>query len=110
MRWGQWVLDPSTLVLAHQEPFYYEIDLEEIHSSAAILDWIFHVLGKQWADAETMYDLLRALDDILHPQANYCPWEEDRKADGGKLARAFVAEATETQGSDGRLAGGADQV
>jgi hypothetical protein len=36
-----------------------------------------------------VYDLLRALNDLLQPQANYCPWEEDRRAAGARLARDF---------------------
>lgn len=99
MKWGKWILKPSTLVLAHDEP-YYEIDLEEIHSSAAILDWIYQILGKAWADADTMHNLLRAVKDILHPQANYCPWEEDRRADGGMLARAFLEKDKKTMAQD----------
>jgi hypothetical protein len=99
MKWGKWILKPSTLVLAHDEP-YYEIDLEEIHSSAAILDWIFQIRGKAWADANTMYDLLCAVDDILHPQANYCPWEEGRIADGAKLAKTFVENVNPQKNGD----------
>jgi hypothetical protein len=90
MRWGNWVFNPSNLTLTHSTEGY-EIDLEEIHSSAAILDWIFQVQGKDWADAKTMHDLLRAFDDILNPQANYCSDEQDLRCDGGKLAREFAA-------------------
>ena len=89
MQWGNWMFDSKNLTLTHTVEGY-EIDLEEIHSSAVILDWIFQILSKQWADASTMHDLLRAFDDILDPQANYCPWEEDRRADGGQLAREFA--------------------
>jgi len=89
MRWGNWVFDPNNLTLSHATEGY-EIGLEEVHSSAAILDWIFQILGKQWADARTMHDLLRAIDDILRPQANYCSNEQDKRADGGKLARAYA--------------------
>ena len=67
-----------------------EIDLEEIHSSAAILDWIFQVLGKKWGDQETLHDLLLAFDEILKPQSNYCSFENDTKCDGGQLARKFA--------------------
>ena len=89
MQWGNWMFDSKNLTLTHTTE-EYEIDLEEIHSSAALLDWIFQILGEQWADANTIYDLLRAFDDILDPQANYCSWEEDKRADGGQLARKFA--------------------
>jgi hypothetical protein len=89
MRWGNWQFEPKNLTLTHSTEGY-EIDLERIHSSAAILDWIFQIQGKAWADAKTMHDLLRAFDDILAPQDNYCSYEQDKHADGGKLARAFA--------------------
>ena len=89
MHWGNWVLEPKNLTLAHSSEGY-EIDFERIHSSAAILDWIFQIQQKPWADARTMHDLLRALDDILRPQANYCSDEQDKRTDGGKLAREFA--------------------
>jgi hypothetical protein len=92
MRWGNWEFDPKNLTLEHKGEGY-EIDLERIHTSAAVLDWIFQIQGKSWADAKTMHDLLRAFDDILSPQANYCPGEQDQRADGGKLTREFAARA-----------------
>jgi hypothetical protein len=55
-----------------------------------LLDWIFQVQGKNWGDAQTIYDLLNAFEDTLHPQQNYCSFEEDKKADGGELARAYT--------------------
>jgi len=93
MRWGKWVFDAKHLTLKHSTE-EYEIDLENIHSSAAILDWIFQIQGKAWADATTMYDLLRAFDDILAPQANYCSDEQNIRTDGGKLAREFAKRST----------------
>jgi hypothetical protein len=89
MRWGNWALDPKNLTLTHAAEGY-EIDLERIHTSAAVLDWIFQVQHKAWADAGTTHDLLRAFDDILDPQANYCSDEQDLRADGGELAREFA--------------------
>lgn len=88
-RWGAWVFNPKNLTLRH-EPEDYEIDLEEIHSSAAILDWIFQVQNKTWGTAFNMHNLLRALNDILDPQANYCSFEQDKRADGGALARKYA--------------------
>lgn len=89
-RWGDWVLDPAALVLAH-ETKGYEIDLAGIRSGAAVLDWIFQIQHKSWADARTMHDLLSALDAVLRPQANYCPNERSRRASGARLARAYAA-------------------
>ena len=50
----------------------YEVDLEECADSAQVLDWIFQIRGKAWADARTISDFLNALHDILHPQQNLC--------------------------------------
>jgi hypothetical protein len=87
-RWGDWVFDLGPLTLTH-EVMGYQIDLARARSSAAILDWVVQVLGKGWADAATVCDLLRAFDDLLQPQVNDCPWEEDRRAAGARLAKDF---------------------
>ncbi len=92
-RWGTWSLDAERLCLVHQGkpvdrgdgsgvtegvPRYvaiigkYEVDLERIGDSASVLDWIFQVAGKTWASARVTKDLLNALDDVIHPQANLC--------------------------------------
>jgi hypothetical protein len=89
MRWGDWMFESKNLTLVHAVE-KYEINLEEIHSSAAILDWIFQILGKQWADARTIYDLLRAIDDILSPQANYCSFGQDVRVDSSKIVHEFT--------------------
>ncbi len=89
MKWGNWVFNSENLTLTNKAQDY-EIDLEKIHSSAAILYWIFQVLGKKWGDQETLHDLLLAFDEILEPQSNYCSFENDTKCDGGQLAREFA--------------------
>ena len=99
MQWGDWSFDPEYLTLDHESG--YQIDLEEIDSSAAILDWIFQVRGKSWGDKQTLYDLINAFRDILDPQANYCSFEEDKRADGGELARAYATKIREGTGEDG---------
>ena len=58
--------------------------------AAALLDWIFQVLAKGWAQARTMYYLLHAFNDILQPQRHYCSWSAEIRTDGGKLARMFA--------------------
>lgn len=96
MKWGNWIFDPNNLTLTYDIEGY-EIDLEGIHSSAEILDWIFQIYGKSWADANTLYDLLTAFHDILHPQANFCSLGQDKPSDGGKIAGEF-AKSTELRG------------
>ena len=88
MNWGSWSFNAENWTLLYT-PEQYEIDLEAIHSSAEILDWIFQVRDKQWCDAQVMDDLLTAFYEILDPQKNYCSFGKDSKADGSQLARAF---------------------
>lgn len=64
MRWGDWVFSPNNLTLRHSIQ-RCTIRLWDIHTSASMLDWIFQIQNKVWADAKTMRDLLRALQDIL---------------------------------------------
>ncbi len=86
MEWGNWVFDSKRLTLTHKV-VKYEIDLEKIRSSADIIDWIFQSIGKRWADPETIFDLLQALEKLLKPQANYYPLKSGKKINGGKIAR-----------------------
>lgn len=74
--WGPWKLGPETLVI-YVTPYQnatarYEVGLDECTTSAQVLDWICQVAGKTWADTPTVAGLVRALDDVLHPQANLC--------------------------------------
>jgi hypothetical protein len=92
-RWGSWTLDIERLCLVFEGqpvergngsgvttgvPGYVafiggdEVDLERIRDSASALDWIFQLGGKVWATARVTRDLLNALDDVIHPQANLC--------------------------------------
>lgn len=70
--WGPWRLDRRTRVLYPVEPYRYEVDLDRCRTSAEVLDWICQVAGKGWADDATLAGLVRALDDVLYPQANLC--------------------------------------
>ena len=81
--WGGWVLDTDTLVLAYDG---YEIDLERCLTSAQTLDWIAQIADKNWGTDAVLAGLVRALDDVLHPQTNLCPWGSPKK-----LTRAEVA-------------------
>jgi hypothetical protein len=89
MKWGDWKLSKSTETLDNK-PNGYSIPLGEIGSSAAMLDWIFQIQAKSWADAQTMYDLLRALDDVLAPQECYCSGEQNLKPDAEALVKAYI--------------------
>src|SRR5262249_26303173 len=89
MQWGKWKLDPQSRELVHTDTLY-SIALDDIHSSAAMLDWIFQIQGKAWCDPQTMSDLLAAFRAILQPQANYCSTENDVRPDAKALVHAFL--------------------
>jgi len=71
LRWGDWVYHKGHMTLTNLK-YDYEIDLEEVRSSAGILDWIYQIFDKGWGDPLAVYDLLEALGDLLGPQRNYC--------------------------------------
>lgn len=70
--WGPWRLDAELRVLYPISPYRYEIDLDTCTSSADVLDWICQIAGKDWADDATLAGLVRALNDVLYPQAHLC--------------------------------------
>jgi hypothetical protein len=72
--WGPWFLDTDLKTLnAEVSPhFVYEVDLDRCLSSAALLDWIFQVAEKTWADEAVITGLIRATGDILNPQGTLC--------------------------------------
>ncbi len=72
IRWGKWEFDPSIKVLRHDDAKYYEVDLEDMETSAAMLDWIFQLHGKTWCARHDIGDLVEALRDLLHPQGTLC--------------------------------------
>lgn len=78
--WGPWKLDPETFEL-YTDPasvgYSYAVDLETCTTSAEVLDWIFQINTKQWApddhgNAIIVAGLIRALRDLLDPQAHLC--------------------------------------
>jgi hypothetical protein len=79
--WGSWTLNARHLRLDHE---FYEVDLEKIGSSASMLDGIYQIKRKTWADQTVMYDLLSALHDIFDPQATMCSF-----CDGESLGKTI---------------------
>lgn len=91
MKWGSWTLNPKNLSLERE---HYDISLKSIKNSAELLDWIFQVQSKTWAEPQVLHDLLAAFDDVLHPQENYCSMGVDHQVDSEKLASEYVANPT----------------
>jgi hypothetical protein len=79
--WGPWSLDRKVRVLYVTEPsgYRYEVDLDRCLSSAEVLDWVCQIAGKTWADDATLAGLVRAIDDVLVPQANLCSSGVDKR-------------------------------
>jgi len=82
-KWGEWEFMPANLTLLWRG--WYEIDLEDINSTAEILDWIFQCLDRDGPD------LLNAFNAILYPQKNCCSWGGERKFSGRQLAKAYAS-------------------
>ena len=95
--WGPWVLETSTRVLAlysDHGDYLYEIDLDGCTTPAVVLDWLCQVAGKTWATDDVLAGLVRALDDVLHPQANLCGSGRPSTLTQADVVR-LVTEATE---------------
>lgn len=76
-----WCVRLGNFTIEHRRGWHiYYIDLDRCNSSAAILDWIFQIRGKNWASAEARSTLLDLLDILLDPQRNFCSWGKDRPA------------------------------
>ena len=75
-RWGCWKREGDTLVGPHG--YWLPCVESELESSAEVLDWIIQILHKPWADDACVANLVRALDDRLSLQANYCSFGQER--------------------------------
>lgn len=91
--WGDWKFDPETLTLenTNRRASEYWIAFANCNSSGQLLDWIFQITNKRWCDEKTTKDLLTAIQEILRPQTNYCPYGTERQADGKALAKNHAA-------------------
>ena len=74
--WCGWALKTETRELINAERPDYGIDMDEITTSAELLDWIM-----QLHERTNIEGLVQALDDILHIQHNYCSFGNSLTAD-----------------------------
>jgi ATP dependent DNA ligase domain len=65
----------------------YPIDLETLTSSAEVLDMICQVAMKEWATDGCISGLVRAINDLLQPQAHLCSMGADRRLHGDEIVR-----------------------
>ncbi|MGB7307869.1 MAG: hypothetical protein WBC67_02280 [Candidatus Acidiferrales bacterium] len=73
-KWGDWEYDAKYHVLALDDADgnHYEINILDFGTSAGVLDWIFQVAGKTWVKPVQLGNLIKAIDDLVEPQANLC--------------------------------------
>jgi hypothetical protein len=79
--WGGWEFDGTYL-----EYDGYYIDVRTMTTSAQVLNWLCQIQGKSWATDAVLAGLLRAVDDLLHPQATLCGMGEHKTIDNPLLA------------------------
>ncbi len=72
--WGPWRLRCNALVCRPRGMGRYEyaVRLDDLTSSARVLDSVCQVARKTWATDKVLAGLVRALDQILEPQATLC--------------------------------------
>jgi hypothetical protein len=94
--WGGWTLDGVWLEYPAYVGGAYGIEVTDLRSSAPMLDVIMQVRGKNWADDACLAGLVRALDDILQPQAHLCSGGENKLMAPEKIAA--LAKAARREG------------
>jgi hypothetical protein len=101
--WNGWRLEdwgPDGWHIVH---LGYVVDLDRFRSSSVALDCIMQVAKKSWATDACTAGLVRALNDILQPQANLCSCGANKTMTAAQIAaRAvllarFVASQQDTQ-------------
>jgi hypothetical protein len=106
-RWNGWRLDGLELVYGND---VYPVDLEACTSSAGVLDIIIQVAHKTWANDACLAGLVRALDDILQPQARLCSGGADKRITTAKIRAERSRHAQITRDLLGELKQSNDRV
>src|SRR4051812_20453228 len=83
-RWGNFVYNAHNFTLRY-EPQDYEIDLEDMGTSAAMLDTIFQM--RRVVDPGDMTNLIEALYKLSNPQRNLCSGGQDKQCNPKQLLR-----------------------
>jgi hypothetical protein len=103
MKWGDWTLNPNTRQLVYDDGNVpsYEVNIDDMSSSARTLDWIYQLHGKTWMTPKGIHDLLTAIEDIIGVQGNLCSGGVDHVVN----AKAFVDDYIADPGLNERLFG-----
>ena len=81
--WGSWSFNPGELSLDLMRDGLpvHSIHLRTITSSACMLDVIFDLKSRSWANNEVVGDLVTALQDLFDPRVTLCGGGRDRTLD-----------------------------
>ena len=88
LKFGPWWLCKDTACLVHQNTYY--IPLRRVTHCAGMLDFIFQVQAKSWADPETMKGLIDGLQYCLRPQATMCGCGQDLGDEKAKKSLRYL--------------------
>ena len=71
-RWGDWRFrnDTGTLEYNDRDPFF---DVNGVSGASQAMSQIFEIANQQWATADAIKDLLRALNHLLDAENDYRP-------------------------------------
>lgn len=71
--------EPSNLTIQFHEDgrWVYEIDCEDLTTSARVLDWVAQLSRKTWMSDADLGRLVRLLDELLDLQASLCGFGEE---------------------------------
>ncbi len=78
-----WQFSPEQLklLLLQDGIAKYSVDLKKITSSAHMLNVVFDVSTKTWANHQIVGELITNLRELFDPQATLCEGGEDHKLD-----------------------------
>jgi len=100
-QWGMWKLDGEAYELVAIDPELgqiYAVDLEEFTDSARVLNAIFQVRAKTWANATVVFDLLQAIQHIFTPQATLCSFGDSAEIEDPCALVDFYVGAQDSEG------------
>lgn len=81
----KWIFQPESLTLYNQDAMY-EVDLEEMKTSADVLDWILQIAnkgGREWDVEGFIGELEYACEKVfrVNAQGVFCPYGVSMKID-----------------------------
>ena len=90
--WGGWRVEGLELVYsAYPGGGVYPIDLERFTDSAEVLNMIVQVAKKNWATDACVAGMVRALNDLLQPQAHLCSCGANKQMTAAQIKKMVTA-------------------